>query len=44
MSIKSQLSPIFIENGVIEFILDRLEDHYKSLGSKPQYNNRPNDK
>ena len=30
MSIKSQLSPIFIENNVIDFILDRLEDHYNS--------------
>ena len=34
MSIKSQLSPIFIENGVIDFILDRLEDHYKSSSQK----------
>lgn len=43
MSIKSQLSPIFIENGVIDFILDRLEDHYKSYNPSKKAAKKPFD-
>lgn len=30
MSIKSQLIPIFIENGAVEFVISLIEEHYKS--------------
>ena len=36
MSIKSQLLPVFIEMGVIPFILDTLQMHYKSPKQEKQ--------